>query len=325
MRIIAVTGASGYVGQRVVAQLAAAPQIERILALDIHPATFPSDKVTFIQHDVTQPMTALFEEHGVDAAAHFAFVLNPIHDRARERQINIGGTENFLRACHAVQAKTVLITSSATAYGAWPDNPLQLDETMPLRGKPGFFYVEDKVKQDLLTQQYAQGHPQSRVIITRMSVVMGPHVSNYISRYFLKAVAVMVRGSDPPAPIVHEDDVAQATACLFLQAPSGAYNLDAPNPISVRQGIAAIGGRVVALPPAILYPVADLGWKLRLKFLTEAPSPMLDYLRYSWSCDGRKVTRYTDFRYQYDAAACIAAFARFRQEQKEGNEKMVNG
>ena len=319
MRVIAVTGASGYVGQRVVAQLAAAPQVERILALDIRPATFPSDKVTFIQHDVAQPLTALFVEQGVDAAAHFAFVLNPSYDRVRERQINIGGTENFLKACHAVQAQTILVTSSATAYGAWPDNPARLRETMPLRGKPGFSYVEDKVKQDLMTQQYALGHPQSRVIITRMSVVMGPHVNNYISRYFLKAIAVLVRGFDPLAPIVHEDDAAQATTHLFLQAPSGAYNLDAPNPISVRQGIAAIRGRVLALPPAILYPLAGLAWKLRLKFLTEAPPPMLDYIRYPWSCDGSKVTRYTDFRYQYDAAACIAAFARFRQQQKEGN------
>ena len=316
MRIVAVTGASGYVGQKVVAQLAAAPQIERILALDIRPATFASDKVTFVRHDVTQPLTALFEEHGVDAAAHFAFVLNPSHDRVHERQINIGGTENFLKACHAVQAQTVLVTSSATAYGAWPDNPLQLNETMPLRGKPGFSYVEDKVKQDLLTQQYAQEHPQSRVIITRMSVVMGPHVSNYISRYFLNAIAIVVRGFDPPAPIVQEDDVAQATTCLFLQAPSGAYNLDAPNPISVRQGIAAIGGRVLALPPAILYPLASLGWKLRLKFLIEAPPAMLDYIRYPWSCDGSKVTRYTDFYYQFDAAACLAEFARFRRASR---------
>ncbi|MBK9055427.1 MAG: NAD-dependent epimerase/dehydratase family protein [Chloroflexi bacterium] len=191
MRIVAVTGASGYVGQRVVAQLAAAPHIERILALDIRPATFTSDKVTFIRHDVAQPMTELFEQQGVDAAAHFAFVLNPTHDRVRERQVNVGGTENFLQACHAVQAQVVLVTSSATAYGAWPDNPPLLKETMPLRGKPGFAYVQDKVQQDLLTQQYAQGHPQSRVIITRMSVVMGPHVDNYISRYFLKSLAIV--------------------------------------------------------------------------------------------------------------------------------------
>lgn len=311
MRIVAVTGASGYVGQKVVAQLAAAPHIERILALDIRPASFTSDKVTFIEHDVAQPMTDLFVQQEVDAAAHFAFVLNPTHDRARERKVNIGGTENFLKACHAVQAQTVLVTSSATVYGAWPDNPPLLKETMPLRGKPGFSYVEDKVKQDLLTQQYAQGHPQSRVIITRMSVVMGPYVDNYISRYFLKSLAIVVRGADPPAPIVYEDDVAEATTLLFLQAPTGAYNLDAPRPISVRQGLRAIGGRTISLPPAILYPLAGLAWKLRLRVLTEAPPPMLDYIRYPWSCDGSKVSRYTDFRYHYDAAACIAAFARF--------------
>ena len=73
MRVVAVTGASGYVGQKVVQKLAAAPQIERILALDLRPAPFASDKVTFIPHDVARPMTALFEEHGVDAAAPFAF------------------------------------------------------------------------------------------------------------------------------------------------------------------------------------------------------------------------------------------------------------
>ncbi|RMF32903.1 MAG: NAD-dependent epimerase/dehydratase family protein [Chloroflexi bacterium] len=314
MKRIAITGASGYIGQRLLARLEAEPAVEQVLALDIRPLPSPFPKVTFVEHDVTRPMEELFTTHGVDTAVHLAFLVNPIHDRERERRINVGGTENFLAACHAAGVETLLMASSATVYGAWPDNPPLLPEESPLRGKPGFPYVEDKLALEALTARYAKEHPNCRVLITRAVVVAGPNVNNFLSRFLERPVMFVARGADPPVPLVHEDDVAEAKARLLLEAPAGAYNLSAPNPVRLREASRRAGTRVVALPPGLLYLLAGLAWKLRLRWLSEAPPAMLDYIRYPWTADGRKVTRVTGFRYRYDGPATLEAFLRQRMQ-----------
>ena len=310
MKRIAVTGAAGYIGRRLIDHIVADPTVEAVLALDIRPLQHPSPKVTSVRHDVTESMTTLFREHGIQAAAHLAFVLNPVHDRKRERQVNVGGTKNFFEACVAAGVETMLIAASGTAYGAWPDNPVPLTEEHQLRGKPGFPYVQDKVAQETLADVYAAALPDARILRTRATLVLGPHVDNFVSRYFRRPVAFVLRGYNPLAPIVHEEDVAAATWKLLQQAPAGAYNLDAPDPIALAEALATLGRPVVALPPALMYPLVGVGWRLRLRALTEAPPPMLDYLRYPWTCDGSRVTRVTDFRYQYDARATLADFIR---------------
>ncbi|NOX62685.1 MAG: NAD-dependent epimerase/dehydratase family protein [Chloroflexi bacterium] len=308
MTTIAITGASGYIGQRLLQHLSQDRSVERILALDIRPSAYRHEKVEFVRHDVTQPMNDLFVRHGVDMAVHLAFLVDPTYDRERERRINVGGTKHFLDACHAAGVRALLIASSATTYGAWPDNPPLIPEDAPLRGKPGFPYVEDKLVQEELAARYASEHPACRVLLTRASVVTGPHMNNFMARYFVRPVAFIVRGANPALPLVHEDDAAEATAKILLQAPPGPYNINATNPVPIREIMQHMNARVLALPPAILYPLAALGWKLRLRALTEAPPPMLDYIRYPWVVDGNKVTRVTDFQYRYDGVAALEAF-----------------
>ena len=52
MSTIAVTGAAGYIGQHLLDQLAADPDVERVLALDVRRFEHPSPKITSIEHDV---------------------------------------------------------------------------------------------------------------------------------------------------------------------------------------------------------------------------------------------------------------------------------
>jgi UDP-glucose 4-epimerase len=268
--------------------------------------------VTSIEHDVTRPIGSVFSKHGVQAAVHLAYVLDPTHNREREKRVNVGGTENFLAACHDAKVEALLVASSATVYGAWPDNPAILTEEAPLRGKPGFPYVEDKLRQEDLTARYAEEHPNCRVLITRASIVMGAHMDNYLARYFLKSITFAIRGTNPSIPLVHEDDTAEATRKILMQAPAAAYNLNAPNPVPLREITHRIGARVLNLPRSLIYALAGLAWRLRLRALSEAPPAMLDYIRYPWVVDGSKVTRATDFRYRYDGYAALEAFLKSR-------------
>jgi UDP-glucose 4-epimerase len=312
MRSVAVTGAAGYLGRRLLQRLQADPAVAHILALDVAPLAESDSRVSWVTHDVSRPLQSLFSEHDVDTVVHLAFVVDPIHDRRRMRQVNVGGTTNVLHAAAAAGVQTMLLTSSGTAYGALPDNPPQLTEDHPLRGRPGFPYVEDKLVQEQLARRFQEEQPDCRVLVVRPSVVVGAHIDNFISRFYRKAIAIAVRGYDPLIPLVHEEDVAEAIWHLLQQAPAGAYNLDGADPPRLSTAVARLGGRRLPLPAGLLYPAAALAWRLRLRAITEAPPAMLDYIRYSWVLDGTRVTRATAFTYRFTAPESLAAMATAR-------------
>ena len=73
---IAVTGASGYIGARLVERLEAEARVEFILAMDVQPpAIDTSGKVAFLQHDVAESFEFTLLEHNVDTVVHLAYLL----------------------------------------------------------------------------------------------------------------------------------------------------------------------------------------------------------------------------------------------------------
>ena len=111
-RRIAVTGASGYLGRLLVNRLAASEGVERVLGIDIRPMhgdirpmfgidnrpmrrELPSS-VVFAERDVTEPIADLLIEHGIEAVAHLAFVLQPDRNAERAGRVNVGGASSVL-------------------------------------------------------------------------------------------------------------------------------------------------------------------------------------------------------------------------------------
>jgi UDP-glucose 4-epimerase len=76
----------------------------------------------------------------------------------------------------------VLVTLSAAAYGAFPDNPVPLTEDDPVRGVSAFSYTRDKTEADRLCQLWAARYPDRTMTIVRPCVVFGPNVDNYLMR-----------------------------------------------------------------------------------------------------------------------------------------------
>src|SRR4051812_18776137 len=126
-------------------------------------------------------------------------------------EIDVGGTHNVLEACSAAGVGQVLVTSSATAYGAFPDNPVPLTEEHPVRGVPDFEYARDKAESDRLCQLWGLRHPDRVMTIVRPCIVFGPNVNNYLVRLWTKQPFVAEFGlGDPGLQFVHEDDVVSA-------------------------------------------------------------------------------------------------------------------
>ena len=132
---ILITGSSGFYGRALIGAIRREWPAAKILGLDvIAPKTDAPD--TFELCDIT---SLKVREHVVsfqpDTILHLAFVVNPMRDENRMHQINVEGSRNLLAAASAVKPARVFVASSATSYGAWPDNPVPMTEDQPLRAR----------------------------------------------------------------------------------------------------------------------------------------------------------------------------------------------
>ena len=129
---VAITGAAGYLGKLLINRLEREDGIEFILATDIKPLEGQfSSKVLFQEHDISQSITSLVSEHGIESIVHLAYVLRPDRNYESARRINVGGTANVLEACADSNVGHLVYLSSTTVYGAHPDNPHELNENAP--------------------------------------------------------------------------------------------------------------------------------------------------------------------------------------------------
>ena len=145
--------------RRLLAALGKRSDLEEVIVLDIRPPRETAGgKVRFVQRSVTEDFTDLFSDRKrpIDAALHLAWVLDPLRDSARQREICIGGTRRFLEGCAAGNVKHVLYMSSGTAYGANPDHAIPVSEFEPLKDKWHFQYSAEKREGEGLCRRFAE-------------------------------------------------------------------------------------------------------------------------------------------------------------------------
>src|SRR5262245_17757685 len=130
MAVYAVTGSSGYIGTRTIRWLLDADRENRAIGFDVRPPRISDARFEHHELDVRDPRLA-DKVRGVDALLHFAFVLDPLYDEREMTDIDVGGTRNVLDAVSRAGIAYLLATSSTTAYGALPDNPVPLTEEQP--------------------------------------------------------------------------------------------------------------------------------------------------------------------------------------------------
>jgi len=227
-----VTGASGYIGERLVERLLAEPAIERVVGIDIRPSPLENEKLVSVQQDIGAPLDALFRRNRVEAVVHLAFVLRQLRDREESRRINVGGASNVLWACEATGVRRILLMSSSTVYGAHPDNDEMLTEDAPLRPPAGFNYAEDKARAEWFYRNYAAHRRQSQVSVLRGCVVMGPMVDNFITQALNKPFLLGVGQDDPEMQFVHEEDLTQILWRFVSESHPGVFNVAGPGTVA---------------------------------------------------------------------------------------------
>ena len=310
MSVYLITGVSGYLGGRILEALTRAPHVDKIIGVDIKEPRFNPPILEFHKMDIRdEKLRDLARREKVEVFIHLAFVLDPLFNLVKMHSIDVWGTDNALRAAAAAGVKQIFVTSSASAYGALPDNPEPLTEDCPLRAPKHFQYAYDKMLIDHICQQFMADHPEVNFSLVRPCIVLGPNVDNYISRTIMRMGAVLVEGQDPLIQFVHEDDVANATMACIEQKANGIYNFVGDGTFKVSEMWEMKGSRfrAISLPAWLAYPVTDFAWQMGIG-LAEAPSGQLDFFRWPWWASGEKLKKELGFLPKYSSKETFKIF-----------------
>ena len=288
-----ITGGAGYIGSRLVDFLSRREDTEKIVVCDVASPQAYVPKTEFERVDVRDRdgVRATLERARPDALVHLAFILNPSRDEALMYDVDVNGTHNVLEAAAAAGTQQVLVTSSSTAYGAFPDNPVPLTEEDPVRGVSAFSYARDKTESDRICQLWAAKYPERTMTIVRPCIVFGPNVDNYLVRLWTKQPFAADPGTlDNDIQFVHEDDVVEAITALLLGRHAGAFNVAGDGLMTSRECAEMIGSPIRRMPVRAYRGLARTMWNVRL---SEAPPGSVDFTLYPWIVSNEKLKRET--------------------------------
>jgi GDP-4-dehydro-6-deoxy-D-mannose reductase len=232
--LVYVTGASGFVGRKLIPRLEAAGY--EVIGVDVGVDV----------RDRTSVESSL-RRHRPDAVIHLA-AMSSVAQSGREPEscyrINFQGTMNVLRAAKSVCPDArVLLVGSTDQYGATAARDQAFDENTPLQ--PRSPYARTKAAAELLGREAAaQGQDVVRVRASNHTGRGQP--DHFVVSSFARQVAAIRNGQQEPRlrvgnlesvrDFLHVDDVLDAYATLLDPGiPTDVYNVASGHPVAIRE------------------------------------------------------------------------------------------
>ena len=259
-----ITGGSGYIGSRLVDLLSRRDDTERIVIGDLAPPRGYKPKTAFERLDVRDrdAVRSAVVRAKPDVLVHLAFILNPAHDEQLMYDVDVNGTHNVLEAAASAGTPQVLVTSSAVAYGAFPDNPVPLTEEDPRRARLLLRARQDRVRSHLpaLGRGLPGPHDDDRAPHDRVRPERGQLPAPWTKQPF----AVDVGNLDERVQFTHEEDVVEAITGLLLGRHGGAFNVAGDGDMTLRECAELLGTPIRKLPLRAYRGLAKAMWAARL-------------------------------------------------------------
>jgi nucleoside-diphosphate-sugar epimerase len=275
--VVAVSGVSGFLGQRLLPLLDANPQVTRIVGLDVRDPARLARKLEFHRADVLGTDLAPYLRD-VTVVVHLASVLGPMPDEALFTRVNVDGTRRVLDAATATGVRKIVRPSGTSVYGAWANNPVPITEDAPLRPSPGYLPAIVDGECERLVAQWASAAPGRTGTRLRIAPIVGAGANSLFTLIATGRAPVRIRSANPPVQVVHIDDAAAALELSTAVDLDGAYNVAADGWLSYEEAGALLpGGRLPALPAALATRVLTMSWATGLG---DAPPALVPYLTY---------------------------------------------
>ncbi len=276
---VAVTGVSGFIGQRLLPLLDASPDVTRIVGLDVRDPARRARKLTFHRLDILNVDLASYL-HNVDTVVHLAAIVGPIPDEALMTRVNCDGTRRVLEAASRAGVNRVVRLSSAAVYGAWENNPVPLTEDAVLRPNPGYLPAILDAECERVLAEWANGKDGRVATRLRVAPVVGAGSSSVLAQAATGHPPVILRAPGAPVQVVHVDDVASALLLAVEQSLAGVYNVASDGWLASEDADALHPRRHL---PGIPYEAAERVLQVMWgSGLGDAPPAIVPYLAYPW-------------------------------------------
>ena len=307
---VAITGASGYVGARLLRKLEDEEDISKLVAIDTLPPAVPIRNMAAYRTNVTEPIDDALTQHNVSTVVHLAFIARRGRNRQEVdsiRETNLAALGSVLESSARAGVNHIVYLSSHTVYGAHADNPVPLTDEAPLRPIPDFPYGYDKFLSEQMLQEFQETHPDIAVTILRSCMVLGPSAGNYITKAFFRPWLLGVLDYDPPLQFVYEDDLARILTIVIQRRLPGVFNVAGDGVVFYTEFAQMIKSRLINLPSFLAYGLAQLSWNLHIQ--RESTSCGLDLVRYPMVLSTGKLHQATGYRFWHTSMETLSAFA----------------
>lgn len=306
---IFLSGASAHLATVMLPILCNDPGVARVVGIDIKPTLFKHEKFFFHAMDVRSPEIVTLLDN-IDVVIHFAFVVlrSSLKSQRRNRElvfdINVNGSINLFNASKRAQVSKLIHLSSASVYGAWPDNPPAISEAHPRRVMRGFSYAEDKNAVEDWLDDFERTNDHIRVIRLRPHVILGPNAQPFLIRLLKQPFYPRVAKPYPLLQCVWETDVARAIMSCCERDVAGAFNLATSPAISFYDMLSLLHRFPIPLPAGLAVKLHALAW--RLTGALEEPG-WLGAMHYSLVIDSARARHELDWVPDLNTEQCIKA------------------
>ncbi|MGH8971640.1 MAG: NAD-dependent epimerase/dehydratase family protein [Acidimicrobiia bacterium] len=256
-----VTGATGFIGRRLVDGLADAGHKVRALVRDPARAQFlDRPGVELVQGDLGDPASLNEAVTGTQRVFHCAGLVGDWLRPEETRRINVEGTRALLSACASAGVERVVYLSSLSVYGLGHHHGT--DESAPHRYS-GETYIDSKIDAERMVRVFMDRDGPETVIL-RPGFVYGPGDHRFMPR-LLDALArrqfMYIGDGSKVLNIGYVDDVVQAAllADSTHAAAGHAYNLTDGTETSLRTFVEFVCQQLGILAPTKQIP-PPLAW-----------------------------------------------------------------
>jgi len=279
-----VTGATGFVGGRLAAELVA--HGFRVRALSRRAGGHDALEglgVEVVRGDLADRASLARAATGASVVFHAAARVSDWGPREAFLAANVEGTRSLVDACRGAGVRRFVHLSSLTVLGLPRDGRVVTEETPPARPAPGDFYSESKLEGERIVRE-AHGAGGLATTVVRPGAIWGPGDPNVVPRI----VRLLRRGAMPYVAgggnllgLTHVENLVAGLllAAQTTEAAGRLYHVTDGEEVTAREAIGALADALgvarprIPLPfPVVLGAAALVEGTARLLGLRRAPS-----------------------------------------------------
>lgn len=292
------TGATGFVGGRLVAALAA--RGDRVRALTRRTTgleALEASGAEVVRGDLADPASLAHAAEGVSLVFHAAARVSDWGPRQAFLAANVEGTRNLVDACREAGVARLVHLSSLTILGLPRDGRVISETTPPMPPARDDFYTESKLEGERVVRE-AHGRGALATTVVRPGAIWGPGDPNVVPRI----VRLLRRGAMPYVGggrnlvgLVHVENLVRGLLLAGeVEAAAGElYHLTDGEEITAREAIDGIAEALgvarprVSLPFPVVLAVAALVEGTSRVLRLRRPPPLTRYGARFVACHAR--------------------------------------